>query len=191
MCRVLACVNCKTLCHIVCVCVCAHVSVCVCGSLHCMNEIVALLNLSWFIYNFYTWLIVMFCVFVNELYEWNATKTNFCVHWQIHVHWQINILVLLLFLLLNWDLVVTVNKVRGRSTKMLITVFWPRCLHWLEYIFCFVFVLNASLSLTLVFSDRQNPTSSWRKMYTHEYLFTKPLIAYVMISDVLKRKLNN
>ena len=165
---------CVCVCMCVCVCTCAWMCVCVfvCGSLHCMNEIVTLLNLTWFIYNFDTWLIVMFCAFVNALYEWNATKTNFRVHWQIHVHWQINILVLLLFLLLNWDLVVTVNKIRGRSTKMLITVFWPSCDCWLEYVFCFVFVLNAFLSLMLVFSDRQNPTSGWRKLYTQEYLFT-------------------
>ena len=43
-----------------CVCVC----VCVCVN---------------FIYNFYTWLIVMFCLFVNALYEWKVTKPNFCV----------------------------------------------------------------------------------------------------------------
>ena len=52
---------------------------CVCGSLHRMNEIVTLLNLTWFIYNFYTWLIVMFCLFVNAQYEWNVTMTNSCV----------------------------------------------------------------------------------------------------------------
>ena len=38
----------------VCVCVCARASVCVCVSLHCMNEIVTLLNLTLFIYNCYT-----------------------------------------------------------------------------------------------------------------------------------------
>ena len=41
-----------------------------------MNEIVTLLNLT-FIYNFYTWLTVMFYLFVNALYEWN---TNSCIH---------------------------------------------------------------------------------------------------------------
>ena len=45
---------------------CVRVCVCVCiwiggdGSLHCMSEIVTLLNLTLFVYNFYTWLIVMF-----------------------------------------------------------------------------------------------------------------------------------
>ena len=54
-----------------CVCVCARVS------LPCMNETVALLNLA---FNFDTWLIVMFCLFVNAQYEWKGTKTNYCVH---------------------------------------------------------------------------------------------------------------
>ena len=53
--------------------------VCVCGSFHRMNEIVTLLNLTLFIYNFYTWLIVKFCLFVNAQYEWNVTMTNSCV----------------------------------------------------------------------------------------------------------------
>ena len=39
-----------------------------------MNETVTLLNLTSFIYNFYTWLIIMFCLFVNALYDWNFTK---------------------------------------------------------------------------------------------------------------------
>ena len=60
----------------VCVCVCARGAR---ASLHCMNEIATLLNLTSFIYNFHTWLIVMFCLFVNALYEWNVTKTNSCV----------------------------------------------------------------------------------------------------------------
>ena len=68
----------------VCVSVRARVHAClyvsVCGSLHCTNQIVTLLNLTLFIYNFYTWLIVMFCLFVNALYECNVTKTNSCVH---------------------------------------------------------------------------------------------------------------
>ena len=52
--------NCKTLCHImcvcvcVCVCVCACACVCVCVSLHYIKETVILLNLTLFIYNFYT-----------------------------------------------------------------------------------------------------------------------------------------
>ena len=62
-----------------CVCVCVCMCVCACGNLHCMNEIVTLLNLTSFTYNFYTWLIVMFCQFVNAN-EWNITKTNSCVH---------------------------------------------------------------------------------------------------------------
>ena len=79
--------------HLVCVCVCVcvyvcvcmhlvcvwggvHTRVCVCVSLHCMNENVTVLNLTLFIYNFFTWLIVMFCLFVNVLYEWNITKKN-------------------------------------------------------------------------------------------------------------------
>ena len=33
-----------------------------------------------FIYTFYTWLIVLFCLFVNVLYEWNVTTKNSCVH---------------------------------------------------------------------------------------------------------------
>ena len=59
-----------------CVRACVRACVCVYGSLHCMNEIVTLLNLT-FIYNFYTWLTVMFYLFVNALYEWN---TNSCIH---------------------------------------------------------------------------------------------------------------
>ena len=47
-----------------------------------MNDIVTLLNLT-FIYNFYTWLIVMFYLFDNTLYEWNITKTNFCVRFTV------------------------------------------------------------------------------------------------------------
>ena len=53
------------------------VCACVCGTLHC---IVRLLNITIFIYNFYTWLILMFRLFFNALYEWNVTKTNSCVH---------------------------------------------------------------------------------------------------------------
>ena len=45
-----------------------------------MNEIVTLLKLTLFIYNFYMWLVVMFCLFANALYDWNITKTNSCVH---------------------------------------------------------------------------------------------------------------
>ena len=45
-----------------------------------MNEIVTLLKLTLFIYNFYTWLVVMYCLFVNALYDWYITKTNSCVH---------------------------------------------------------------------------------------------------------------
>ena len=52
-------------------------------SLHCLNEIVTLLNLTLFTYNFYAGLIVMFCLFINVLFEWNITKTNSCVH--LHV----------------------------------------------------------------------------------------------------------
>ena len=29
---------------------------------------------------FYTWLVVMFCLFVKALYERNVTATNSCVH---------------------------------------------------------------------------------------------------------------
>ena len=56
----------------VCVCVRVRVRVCVCvhSSLHSMNESVTLLNLTEFIYNFNTWLIVMFCIFVDALYVW-------------------------------------------------------------------------------------------------------------------------
>ena len=81
---------CVCVCMCVCMCVYVHACVCVCvheyawmracGSLHCMNEIVTLLNLTLFIYNFYTWLFVMFCLFVNALFDWNVTKTNSCVH---------------------------------------------------------------------------------------------------------------
>ena len=54
------------------------VCVCVCGSLNHMNECyIVEFN---FIYNFYTWLTVMFGLFVNVLYERNVTKTNSCVH---------------------------------------------------------------------------------------------------------------
>ena len=44
------------------------------------NYICTITELNLFIYNFYTWLIVMFCLFVNVLYEWNITKTNSCVN---------------------------------------------------------------------------------------------------------------
>ena len=37
-------------------------------------------DLSLFIDNFYTWLIVMFCLCVKALYEWNVNKTNSRVH---------------------------------------------------------------------------------------------------------------
>ena len=33
-----------------------------------------------FIYNFYAWLIVIFCLFVNVLYDWNVIKTVSCEH---------------------------------------------------------------------------------------------------------------
>ena len=33
----------------------------------------------YFIYNFYTWLIVMFCIVVSALYVCNITKTSSCV----------------------------------------------------------------------------------------------------------------
>ena len=54
----------------VCVCVCACVRVH--GSLHSMNESVTLLNLTEFTYNFNTWLIVMFCIYLlmHHLYVW-------------------------------------------------------------------------------------------------------------------------
>ena len=32
------------------------------------------------VYNFYTWLILIFCLVVNVLCAWNVTKTNSCVH---------------------------------------------------------------------------------------------------------------
>ena len=54
--------------------------VCVCVSLHYKNEIVTSLNFTVFIYNFYTWLIVMFCLFVNALDGWSVSMTNSCVH---------------------------------------------------------------------------------------------------------------
>ena len=68
------------MCVCVCVCVCVSVSVSVsvsvCGSLHCLNEIVPLLKLTLSIYNFFTWLLVMYCLFLIAVYEWNVTKTN-------------------------------------------------------------------------------------------------------------------
>ena len=60
----------------VCVCVCECECVCVCVCVNCMR--LTFLNL--FTYNVYTWLIVVFCLFVNALYEWNVAKTNSCVH---------------------------------------------------------------------------------------------------------------
>ena len=58
-------------------CVCVHV----CGSLQVtLREWDCYIVEFSFIYNFYMWLIVMFCLFVNALYEWNVTKTNSCVH---------------------------------------------------------------------------------------------------------------
>ena len=45
------------------------------------NDILCIVTkFNLFIYNFYTWPIVMFCLFVNVLYEWNITKTNSNVH---------------------------------------------------------------------------------------------------------------
>ena len=38
-----------------------------CGSLHYMNEVVRLLNLTSFICNFYTWLIVMLMHSINGM----------------------------------------------------------------------------------------------------------------------------
>ena len=61
-------------------CVHGHVCVCVCDNLHGMNETATLLNLTVFIYNMYTWLIVMVCLFLNAPYEWNVTRTNSSVH---------------------------------------------------------------------------------------------------------------
>ena len=82
---VCACVRvcvCACVCVCLCACVraCARARVCVCGSLHCMNEIVTLLNLALFIYNFCNMANCNVCLFVNALYEWNVTKTNSCVH---------------------------------------------------------------------------------------------------------------
>jgi len=50
-----------------------------------MCEIVTLLNLTLFIYNIYTWLIVVDSLrhkrlFVNAPYEWNVTKANSYLH---------------------------------------------------------------------------------------------------------------
>ena len=56
-----------------------------------MNEIVTLLNLTLFTYNFYTWLIVMFHLFVNALYEWSITLKFLCI---FKCHWQVNTIVL-------------------------------------------------------------------------------------------------
>ena len=50
--------------------------VCVCGSLHCMSEIVTLLNFTLFIYNSLYMANCNFCLFVNSLCEWNMTKTS-------------------------------------------------------------------------------------------------------------------
>ena len=55
------------------------------------NEIVTLLNLTLFTYNFYTWLIAMFCLFVNALYESNITLKFLCI---FKCHWQVNTIVL-------------------------------------------------------------------------------------------------
>ena len=49
------------------------------------------MNLTLFSYNLYTWLIVMFCLFVKSLYEWNGTNINSCVTFECH--WPVNILV--------------------------------------------------------------------------------------------------
>ena len=58
-------------------CVGVGVHACMCGSLYCINEIVTLQNLTLFINTFTpVWLIVIFCLFINALYEWNITKTN-------------------------------------------------------------------------------------------------------------------
>ena len=38
---------------------------------------------SFLFVKFYTWLIVMFCLFVNALYEWNVIKTNSCAHFNV------------------------------------------------------------------------------------------------------------
>ena len=63
---------------------------CYCIILFIFNE-VTLLNLTLFSYNFYTWPIVMFCLFVKSLYERNGTKINSCVTFECR--WPVNILV--------------------------------------------------------------------------------------------------
>ena len=69
-----ACVRvCVCVCVCVCMCVCVYVWVWVGVSLHCMKQIVTLLNLSLFIYNFYTWLIV---IFVMCCMNGNFTRAN-------------------------------------------------------------------------------------------------------------------
>ena len=65
------------------VCACARARrarACVSVCLHCISEIVKLLKLTLFVYNFHTWLTAMFCLFVNKMYQWNVTKRNSYAH---------------------------------------------------------------------------------------------------------------
>ena len=49
-----------------------------------MNEAVRLNSFSFF-NNLYAWLIVMFCLIGNAQCEWNVTKTNSCVYFNVSV----------------------------------------------------------------------------------------------------------
>ena len=65
---------------LLCVCVCVCVSV----SLHCVNEIVTSLNLTFFILQL--WCMANCNVLsVNARPEGNVTKTNFCAHWRVNI----------------------------------------------------------------------------------------------------------
>ena len=65
----------------VCLCVC----VCVCGTVHCINECYSAEFKKSFIHNFYTWLIVMFSLFL--MHCMNGTSPR-----QIPVHMLMSVM---------------------------------------------------------------------------------------------------
>ena len=77
--------------HYVCVCVVAYIA-----RMRLLEYYIVKIN---FVVDLYTWPIVMFCLFINVLYEWNGIRME-CHHkslWHclctLKCHWQINILV--------------------------------------------------------------------------------------------------
>ena len=82
VCVVCVCVVCVCVCVCVSVCVCVCLCVCLClCSLHCMNEIATLLNLTFIFLSLACMAnCKVLCLVLNAPYEWDVTKTNSCVH---------------------------------------------------------------------------------------------------------------